>query len=62
MSGDSTKGEERAEAETPAPAPAARKRYSSPALIRYGTLAEVTGNKTTGSVSDAMGMLAFRMM
>jgi hypothetical protein len=46
-----------AEAALPEPSTPGKRRYRTPALIRYGTLAEVTGNMAAGSVADAMAML-----
>jgi hypothetical protein len=57
MSGDREQGEDQSEPGEAAPARAAKKTYQRPALIRYGTLAEMTGNMAPGSNSDSMAKM-----
>lgn len=55
------RSDDMAQPEGPSSSATGKRTYRTPALIRYGTLAEVTGNMATGSVADAMGLLMMSM-
>jgi hypothetical protein len=61
MSGDGKKREDPPEAGAIPSGKSAKKVYKAPTLIRYGTLAEVTGNMVTGSIADSMGLTMTNM-